>query len=68
MAAGTVTALLIAACGSSAGSAPGGPAAADPGGQPAASASSLAGQTITLYNGQHEQRSEEHTSELQSPC
>jgi len=44
-------ALLVAACGSSAGSgsAPASPAAAGSGG------SALAGQTITLYNGQHEQ-------------
>jgi iron(III) transport system substrate-binding protein len=55
MAAGTAAALLIAACGSSGGSASSEPAAADPGGQSATSASSLAGQTITLYNGQHEQ-------------
>jgi iron(III) transport system substrate-binding protein len=55
MAAGTAAALLIAACGSSGGSASSQPAAADPGGQSATSASSLAGQTITLYNGQHEQ-------------
>jgi iron(III) transport system substrate-binding protein len=55
MAAGTAAALLIAACGSSAGSASSEPAAVGPGGQSAASASSLAGQTITLYNGQHEQ-------------
>jgi iron(III) transport system substrate-binding protein len=55
MAAGTAAALLIAACGSSGGSASSQPAAADPGGQSATSASPLAGQTITLYNGQHEQ-------------
>ena len=55
MAAGTAAALLIAACGSSGGSASSQPAAADPSGQSATSASSLAGQTITLYNGQHEQ-------------
>ena len=55
MAAGTAAALLIAACGSSAGSASSEPAAVGPGGQSATSASSLAGQTITLYNGQHEQ-------------
>jgi iron(III) transport system substrate-binding protein len=60
MAGGTAAALLIAACGSSAGSTSSQPAAAAPAaaassGQPASSASSLAGQTITLYNGQHEQ-------------
>ncbi len=55
MAAGTAAALLVAACGSSAGSASSEPAAVGPGGQSATSASSLAGQTITLYNGQHEQ-------------
>jgi iron(III) transport system substrate-binding protein len=42
-------ALLVAACGSSAGSASPSAAAAGSGG------SALAGQTITLYNGQHEQ-------------
>jgi iron(III) transport system substrate-binding protein len=58
MAAGTAAALLIAACGSSAGSTSSqtaAAAAAGSSGQPAPSASSLAGQTITLYNGQHEQ-------------
>jgi iron(III) transport system substrate-binding protein len=54
MAGGTAAALLVAACGSSAGSTSSQPAAASSG-QPASSASSLAGQTITLYNGQHEQ-------------
>jgi iron(III) transport system substrate-binding protein len=52
MAAVAAAAMLIAACGSGGGSASGLPAAANPAGQ---SASSLAGQTITLYNGQHEQ-------------
>jgi iron(III) transport system substrate-binding protein len=48
MAAGTSAALLIAACGSSQ---PGAGAS----GKPSSAASPLAGQTITLYNGQHEQ-------------
>jgi iron(III) transport system substrate-binding protein len=55
VAAGSAAALLIAACGSGGSSASSqAPAAADPAGQ-SASASPLAGQTITLYNGQHEQ-------------
>jgi iron(III) transport system substrate-binding protein len=45
-------ALLVAACGSSAGGGSGQPAAGTPA---AGGASPLAGQTITLYNGQHEQ-------------
>jgi iron(III) transport system substrate-binding protein len=53
MGAGTAAALLLAACSAGDGSTQ--PAAAGPGGQSAAAASTLAGQTITLYNGQHEQ-------------
>jgi iron(III) transport system substrate-binding protein len=48
VAAGTAAALLIAACGSAASS-------SGSSGQSGASAAPLAGQTITLYNGQHEQ-------------
>jgi iron(III) transport system substrate-binding protein len=55
VATGAAAALLVAACGSGGGSAPGQPAAAGSSGQPAGSATPLAGQTITLYNGQHEQ-------------